>query len=77
MKFTNPSQVNHGYDDERGDYAVVPHNHILFRYEIVGVVGKGSFGQVVQCYDNKTNSLIAVKIIRNKKRFHHQVSYYY
>ncbi len=44
-----------------------------FRYEIIDFLGKGSFGQVVRCFDHKTASLVAVKVIRNKKRFHHQV----
>merc|ERR1719333_237160 len=35
-------------------------------------LGKGSFGQVVRAYDFKTNANFALKIIRNKKRFHHQ-----
>ena len=26
----------------------------------------------VQCFDHKTNQPVAIKIIRNKKRFHHQ-----
>ncbi|KOS21610.1 Dual specificity protein kinase pom1 [Escovopsis weberi] len=63
---------NFGYDDERGDYAIVIGDHIAYRYEIVDVLGKGSFGQVVRCIDHKTGSLVAVKIIRNKKRFHQQ-----
>ena len=32
----------------------------------------GSFGQVVRCIDHKDGTLVAVKIIRNKKRFHQQ-----
>lgn len=63
---------NFGYDDERGDYLIVPHDHILYRYEVIDVLGKGSFGQVLQCRDHKTGEMVAVKIIRNKKRFHHQ-----
>ncbi|GAA5836262.1 hypothetical protein JCM9279_002242 [Rhodotorula babjevae] len=63
---------NHGFDDERGDYLLVMHDHIQFRYEVVGVLGKGSFGQVLECRDHKTGNMVAVKIIRNKKRFHHQ-----
>lgn len=63
---------NFGYDDERGDYTIVPGDHLSFRYEIVDVLGKGSFGQVVRCIDHKHGTLVAVKIIRNKKRFHQQ-----
>jgi serine/threonine protein kinase len=33
---------------------------------------KGSFVLVVRCYDNKKKEIIALKIIRNKKRFQQQ-----
>ena len=42
---------------------------MAYRYESLEVLGKGSFGQVVKCYDHKTGSHTAVKIIRNKKRY--------
>ncbi|KAI9678066.1 MAG: hypothetical protein M1817_006010 [Caeruleum heppii] len=64
--------ANFGYDDERGDYNIVNGDHLAYRYEIVDILGKGSFGQVVRCVDHKTGGLVAVKIIRNKKRFHQQ-----
>lgn len=64
--------ANFGYDDERGDYNIVKGDHLLYRYEIVDILGKGSFGQVVRCIDHKTGGLVAIKIIRNKKRFHEQ-----
>ncbi|KAL6247952.1 serine/threonine protein kinase, CMGC, dual-specificity [Rhinocladiella similis] len=63
---------NFGYDDERGDYNITEGDHLAYRYEVVDVLGKGSFGQVVRCVDHKTGVLVAVKIIRNKKRFHQQ-----
>ncbi|CAJ0891898.1 8286_t:CDS:10 [Entrophospora sp. SA101] len=63
---------NYGFDDERGDYKVVMGDHLCFRFEIVDTLGKGSFGQVLKCLDHKTGEYIAVKIIRNKKRFHCQ-----
>jgi dual specificity tyrosine-phosphorylation-regulated kinase 2/3/4 len=50
----------------------VIHDHICYRYEILEVIGKGSFGQVIRALDHKTNQYVAIKIIRNKKRFHHQ-----
>lgn len=63
---------NYGYDDERGDYNIVLGDHLAYRYEVVDILGKGSFGQVVRCVDHKDGGIVAVKIIRNKKRFHQQ-----
>ncbi|KAH9946387.1 uncharacterized protein BXZ73DRAFT_36846 [Epithele typhae] len=63
---------NYGYDDERGDYLVINHDHLAFRYEVIDTLGKGSFGQVLHCRDHCTGESVAIKIIRNKKRFHHQ-----
>ncbi|KAJ3346745.1 Dual specificity tyrosine-phosphorylation-regulated kinase [Entophlyctis luteolus] len=63
---------NSGYDDSRGDYYVTSHDHIGYRYECISILGKGSFGQAIKCYDHKTKSIVAVKIIRNKKRFEKQ-----
>jgi dual specificity tyrosine-phosphorylation-regulated kinase 2/3/4 len=68
----NSDVPNFGYDDERGDYTIITGDHLSYRYEIIDVLGKGSFGQVVRCIDHKTGALVAVKIIRNKKRFHQQ-----
>ncbi|PSK60827.1 hypothetical protein B9Z65_977 [Elsinoe australis] len=64
--------TNFGYDDERGDYNICMGDHLAYRYEVIDVLGKGSFGQVVRCIDHKDGGLVAVKIIRNKKRFHQQ-----
>jgi dual specificity tyrosine-phosphorylation-regulated kinase 2/3/4 len=63
---------NYGFDDERGDYILVTGDHVRFRYEIRNILGRGSFGQVACCVDHKTGQQIALKIIRNKKRFHQQ-----
>lgn len=37
---------------------------MLSRYEILEVIGKGSFGQVIRALDHKTGQHIAIKIIR-------------
>uniref|UniRef100_A0A182IUA7 dual-specificity kinase n=1 Tax=Anopheles atroparvus TaxID=41427 RepID=A0A182IUA7_ANOAO len=64
--------ANNGFDDENGCYQKIVHDHICYRYEILEVIGKGSFGQVIRALDHKTKQYVAIKIIRNKKRFHHQ-----
>lgn len=46
----------------------VLHDHIAYRFEVLEVIGKGSFGQVLKCLDHKNNELVAIKMIRNKKR---------
>jgi dual specificity tyrosine-phosphorylation-regulated kinase 2/3/4 len=65
---------NHGFDDERGDYLAVVGDHINFRYELLGVLGRGSFGQVFKVYDYKLREEQALKVIRNKSRFHNQAA---
>mmetsp|Transcript_6714 Transcript_6714/g.11943 ORF Transcript_6714/g.11943 Transcript_6714/m.11943 type:complete len:302 (+) Transcript_6714:1960-2865(+) len=69
---TDLNGINYGYDDERGDYTIVMGDHIAYRYEIVQILGRGSFGQVCKCMDHKQQEFVAVKVIRNKKRFHQQ-----
>lgn len=51
---------------------MVDHDQLAYRYEVLGILGKGSFGQVVKCSDHKYKVLRAVKMIRNKRRFHQQ-----
>ena len=63
---------NFGFDDMENYYMALPHDHIGYRYEILKVLGKGSFGQVLKVYDHKTGEFAALKIIRNDKRFLHQ-----
>ncbi len=61
-----------GYDDEDGYYVYQIHDHIAYRYEILERIGKGSFGQVFKCMDHKSEQVVALKMIKNKKRFHEQ-----
>lgn len=63
---------NNGYDDNRGDYKIVIGDHIAYRYEILETLGQGSFGQVIKVFDHKAKKNLALKIIRNKKKFEYQ-----
>ena len=61
-----------GYDDDKSDYNTYVGEQINYRYEILDILGKGSFGQALKCIDHKTQEMVAVKIIRSKKKFYNQ-----
>ena len=63
---------NWGYDDEEFNYKIVIGDHFNYRYEVISILGKGSFGQVCKCLDHKTSEIVALKIIKNKAKFHKQ-----
>ncbi|XP_053321070.1 dual specificity tyrosine-phosphorylation-regulated kinase 2 [Spea bombifrons] len=65
---------NGGYDDNHGTYVHVRHDHVAYRYEVLDVIGKGSFGQVVRAFDHKVREYVALKIVRNDQRFHRQAA---
>ncbi|XP_034433637.1 dual specificity tyrosine-phosphorylation-regulated kinase 2 isoform X2 [Hippoglossus hippoglossus] len=65
---------NSGFDDDQGSYIHIPHDHITYRYEVLKVIGKGSFGQVVKAFDHKSQTHVALKMVRNEKRFHRQAA---
>ena len=67
-----PNAANNGFDDENGDYKVVIKDHIAYRYEVLDIIGKGSFGQVFKVYDYKHQTHYALKMIRSKPRFQQQ-----
>lgn len=63
---------NFGFDDMYGSYIHVAHDQIAYRYEMLKVIGKGSFGSVVKAFDHKQMQYVALKMVRNEKRFHQQ-----
>ena len=66
---------NDGFDDENHDYIIKHGEKFLDKYEIDSLIGKGSFGQVVKAFDSEEQCHVAIKIIKNKKPFLHQVCY--
>lgn len=58
-----------GFDDENGHYRVVEGDHIVYRYEIVKELGRGTFGVVVKALDHKRKRHVAVKIIKGKPSY--------
>ena len=60
------------FDDDKGDYKLFIGDHIAYRYEIQSVLGQGSFGKVLKVFDHRDGRDIALKIIKNRPRFHQQ-----
>jgi hypothetical protein len=72
LPMTNDNLPNKGWDDRKGFYQVNTSDHLNYRYEIQSVLGSGSFSVVYKCHDHKLDANVAVKILRNKKKYHHQ-----
>ncbi|KXS19149.1 kinase-like protein [Gonapodya prolifera JEL478] len=75
---TKPSKPFHndGYDNEDSDYILYVNDLIGTQegqqYQILDILGQGTFGQVVRCQNVKTRELVAVKVIKNKPAYYNQ-----
>lgn len=50
----------------------VESDHIAYRYEILSVIGKGSYGQVLRVYDHKQKEEVALKMIKSDPKYSKQ-----
>jgi len=39
---------------------------IAYKYEVISLLGRGSFGKVVRAFDHKKKEHVAIKIIKNQ-----------
>ena len=60
------------FSNEKGDYKVIIRDDIKYRYEIIEILGKGTFGQVVKVIDHASKRSFAMKIIKNRQKFFDQ-----
>ncbi|KAK4459130.1 dual specificity protein kinase lkh1 [Cladorrhinum samala] len=64
-----PQARNVRVDDDEGHYIVVPDNDLTERYQMIKLLGQGTFGKVVQARDKRRNKLVAIKIIRSVQKY--------
>ncbi|KAF9353116.1 dual specificity protein kinase kns1 [Mortierella sp. NVP85] len=57
------------WDDKEGHYIVVVNEDFTSRYKIIRLLGQGTFGKVVECYDRDTGRHCAIKIIRAVQKY--------
>lgn len=57
-------------DDEENYYVLQPKDQILYRFEVLKVLGKGSFAQVVSAIDHFKGERVAIKLNRNTEIDH-------
>ncbi|KAH9597812.1 Protein kinase domain [Trypanosoma melophagium] len=65
-------KYNDGFDDKNGHYLAFVGEEINERYTVLGILGRGSFGTVLNCFDEKYQEQVAVKVIRHGGYFYDQ-----
>ncbi|EDK45241.1 hypothetical protein LELG_03420 [Lodderomyces elongisporus NRRL YB-4239] len=56
-------------DDENGHYIIKINDNFANRFVILKLLGQGTFGKVVECYDKVNREHVAIKIIRNIQKY--------
>ncbi|CAO3689944.1 unnamed protein product [Umbelopsis vinacea] len=57
-------EVPANYDDKDGHYIIIPNEDLTTRYKMIRLLGQGTFGKVVECWDRVRRRYCAVKVIR-------------
>ncbi|KAK8518065.1 hypothetical protein V6N12_017226 [Hibiscus sabdariffa] len=56
-------------DDKDGHYVFSIGENLTPRYRILSKMGEGTFGQVLECFDNEKQEVVAIKIIRSINKY--------
>ncbi|GKV30061.1 hypothetical protein SLEP1_g38924 [Rubroshorea leprosula] len=56
-------------DDKDGHYVFVIGENLTPRYRILSKMGEGTFGQVLECFDNEKQEVVAIKIVRSIHKY--------
>ncbi|XP_057799580.1 serine/threonine-protein kinase AFC3 isoform X3 [Salvia miltiorrhiza] len=56
-------------DDPNGHYVFSLGENLTSRYKILGKMGEGTFGRVLDCWDRHTREYVAIKIVRSIRKY--------
>lgn len=56
-------------DDEEGHLVYRPGDVLQARYKVISTLGEGTFGKVARCLDLRSNTVVALKIIKNVEKY--------
>ncbi|KAI9122014.1 hypothetical protein K1719_006703 [Acacia pycnantha] len=56
-------------DDKDGHYVFAIGESLTSRYRILSKMGEGTFGQVLECFDNEKEEVVAIKVIRSIHKY--------
>ncbi|KAL0312008.1 UNVERIFIED_CONTAM: Serine/threonine-protein kinase AFC3 [Sesamum radiatum] len=56
-------------DDRDGHYVFSMGENLTPRYKILGKMGEGTFGRVLECWDRQTREYVAVKVVRSISKY--------
>ncbi|KAF9680880.1 hypothetical protein SADUNF_Sadunf06G0167600 [Salix dunnii] len=56
-------------DDKDGHYVFAIGENLTPRYRILSKMGEGTFGQVLECFDNEKKEGVAIKIVRSIHKY--------
>ena len=71
--FNTKNRCQMNYYDDHNRLDVHETDVFDYRYEVIKKIGKGAFSNVYLCNDYKRDIKVAIKVIRNERRFHKQV----
>ncbi|KAL3844145.1 hypothetical protein ACJIZ3_001548 [Penstemon smallii] len=56
-------------DDREGHYVFSLGENLTPRYKILGKMGEGTFGRVLECWDRQTREHVAIKVVRSISKY--------
>ena len=68
-----PSKSRNSVATKHNIYIFETDEHIAFRFQQLQVLNHGYSGSVIKCHDHKTQTKVAIKMLRNTYKYHDQI----